>query len=167
QYAALTDAIVAPADPDLIRSDDMAVISRPIDFLGVNYYSYSVVAGDPAAITTAGVRDVTPHDEVTDMNWPVKAAGLSDLLQRIARDYTSIPLMVTENGAAYADRKIEDRVADADRVSYLRRHIEALAVALDAASSEFYRDGAYRLDGEGRSLSASELAEELAELCRR
>jgi beta-glucosidase len=132
QYAALTDAIVAPADPDLIRSDDMAVISRPIDFLGVNYYSYSVVAGDPAAITTAGVRDVTPHDEVTDMNWPVKAAGLSDLLQRIARDYTSIPLMVTENGAAYADRKIEDRVADADRVSYLRRHIEALAVALDA-----------------------------------
>ncbi len=132
QYCELTDAILAPADPDLIRSDDMAIISRPIDFLGVNYYSYAVVANDPTGLAADGVKDVTPRDEVTDMGWPVNATALTDLLQRLARDYTRIPLVVTENGAAYPDRKVEDRIADPDRISYLRRHIEAIAAALDA-----------------------------------
>jgi enolase len=36
---------------------------------------------------------------------------------------------------------------------------EDLAIALDPAASEFYRDGVYRLDGEGRSLSSDELIE--------
>ena len=34
-----------------------------------------------------------------------------------------------------------------------------IAIALDPAVSEIYRDGAYHLDGEGKVLSASELAE--------
>ena len=36
---------------------------------------------------------------------------------------------------------------------------EDVALALDPAASEFYRDGAYRLSGEGRTLSAAELVE--------
>jgi enolase len=36
---------------------------------------------------------------------------------------------------------------------------EQVALAIDPASSEFYRDGAYRLDGEGRTLSAAELVD--------
>ncbi len=39
-----------------------------------------------------------------------------------------------------------------------------VAVAIDAAASEFYRDGVYRLDGEGRSLDSSELVAYLSEL---
>ncbi|MDQ2728036.1 MAG: phosphopyruvate hydratase [Actinomycetota bacterium] len=42
-----------------------------------------------------------------------------------------------------------------------------IALALDAASSEFYDKGTYRLAGEGRSLEASDLVEYLADLCRR
>src|SRR5690606_5011262 len=34
-----------------------------------------------------------------------------------------------------------------------------IAIALDPAVSEIYRDGAYHLDGEGKVLSAEELAE--------
>ncbi|MHB8466043.1 MAG: phosphopyruvate hydratase [Acidimicrobiales bacterium] len=33
---------------------------------------------------------------------------------------------------------------------------EQVAIAMDAASTEFYRDGQYRLEGEGRSLSSAE-----------
>jgi len=36
---------------------------------------------------------------------------------------------------------------------------DEVAIALDPAASEFYRDGAYRLVGEGRTLSAAELVE--------
>ncbi len=41
---------------------------------------------------------------------------------------------------------------------------EDIALAMDVASSEFYSDGAYRLEGEGKSLSSQEMVEVLAEL---
>jgi enolase len=42
-----------------------------------------------------------------------------------------------------------------------------IAIALDCASSELYRDGSYRLESEGKNLSAVELAEYLAGLADR
>jgi len=42
-----------------------------------------------------------------------------------------------------------------------------VAIALDPATSEFYRDGAYVLEHEGRTLSAAELADYWAELAGR
>ena len=42
---------------------------------------------------------------------------------------------------------------------------EDVALALDVASTEFYRDGAYHLEGEGRSLLPEEMVAYLAELC--
>ena len=41
---------------------------------------------------------------------------------------------------------------------------EQVALALDAASTEFFKDGVYRLEGEGKSLSAGEMADYYAEL---
>ena len=42
---------------------------------------------------------------------------------------------------------------------------EQVGLALDVASSEFYKDGQYVLSGEGRTLSSSELVEFYAQLC--
>ncbi len=39
-----------------------------------------------------------------------------------------------------------------------------VALALDAAATEFFRDGAYHLEGEGRSLTPAEMVDFLAEL---
>jgi enolase len=44
---------------------------------------------------------------------------------------------------------------------------DEIALALDVASSEFYKDGRYELSGEGRSLSPDELVSFYAELCQR
>ena len=40
-----------------------------------------------------------------------------------------------------------------------------VAIALDPATTELYRDGSYHLDGEGRVLSSAEMAAYWAELC--
>ncbi len=40
-----------------------------------------------------------------------------------------------------------------------------ISLAMDAAASEFYKDGVYDLAGEGRKLSAAELCDYYAELC--
>jgi len=42
-----------------------------------------------------------------------------------------------------------------------------ITLALDCAASEFYQDGKYELAGEGRSLTAAEFVDYLAELCDR
>ena len=42
-----------------------------------------------------------------------------------------------------------------------------MAIALDPATSELYRDGAYVLEHEGRTLSAAELADYWADLAAR
>ena len=41
---------------------------------------------------------------------------------------------------------------------------EDVVLALDCAATEFFKDGAYRLDGEGRSLTSEQMADYLAEL---
>jgi enolase len=42
---------------------------------------------------------------------------------------------------------------------------EDVALALDAASTEFYKNGKYELAGEGKSLGSDEFAAYLADLC--
>jgi enolase len=44
---------------------------------------------------------------------------------------------------------------------------EDVMFALDCAASEFYRDGAYKLEGEGRTLDAGGMVDYLADLCDR
>ncbi len=44
---------------------------------------------------------------------------------------------------------------------------EQVSLAIDAAASEFYKDGVYHLEGEGRSLSGDELVEFWVDFCDR
>jgi enolase len=46
-------------------------------------------------------------------------------------------------------------------------HREDVAIALDPASTEYYREGAYHLEGEGRTLSSAEMVGYLADLTER
>jgi beta-glucosidase len=53
------------------------------------------------------------------------------LLDRVARDYPGVPLMITENGAAFADTITPDgQVPDADRIAYLDGHLRAAHEAI-------------------------------------
>lgn len=135
-YPAELQTLLGPG-PDPVVAGDLALIASPIDFLGVNYYSSSVVRWNPEG-KPVPVTHVTQRDWVTDMGWPVMPHGLTDLLVRLHQDYgrgrgaQGLPLYVTENGAASADEVVEGKVADPDRIRYLKAHLEAIAKALDA-----------------------------------
>ena len=67
------------------------------------------------------------------MGWNIDPSGMEELLTDIGARYPNLPLMVTENGAAFYDTVSEDgQVHDADRVSYLHGHIDAVGRAIDA-----------------------------------
>ena len=65
------------------------------------------------------------------MGWEVYPDGLTDLLVRLHDEYELPPLYITENGAAFPDDRANGSVPDAQRVSYLERHLDALADAVE------------------------------------
>lgn len=117
--------------PDLIRPGDLATISAPLDFLGVNYYTRNIIrAGRPGTLLPDTVPPA-PSGRLTEMGWEVYPDGLYDVLLRLSRDYPIARLYITENGAAFADQPDEKgEIHDTDRVRYLSLHIQQARRAL-------------------------------------
>ncbi len=134
-----------------IQDGDLAVISTPIDALGVNYYHGEAVSAHPVedqmstmAPSERPKRSPFPATEgvywhkrdlpVTAMDWEVQPEGLTRLLRRVHDDYTgeTVRLSVTENGAAYNDVvEADGSVHDAERADFLRLHLDAILDAID------------------------------------
>ncbi|WP_446219253.1 GH1 family beta-glucosidase [Micromonospora sp. IBHARD004] len=128
-----------------VREDDLKIISSPLDVLGINYYSRHVVAApvggaEPEAYWrspscwpgSADVRFVTRGVPVTDMGWEIDAPGLVETLERVHRDYTDLPLYITENGSAFVDAVVDGQVDDPDRLAYFDAHLRAAHAAISA-----------------------------------
>ena len=115
---------------------DAALCSEPLDFVGVNYYSRSVVQASPGAQPDGVVRVRQSRASHTTMDWEVYPAGLTEALLWTTERYGRIPLYVTENGSAFYDppQPVDGRVEDPLRVDYLRRHLAAVADAVAAGA---------------------------------
>lgn len=131
-YPADTLALLGQAAPR-IEAGDMAAIATETDFLGVNYYFPEMVAAAEGA-GPMRARLMERHGvERTAFGWEVSPQGLVDLLVRIHRDYRPPVIQLTENGSTFEDTLTADgRVHDAERLSYLQRHLGALKQAIDA-----------------------------------
>ena len=103
-----------------------------LDYLGLNYYRRDSVSArsDRAFDWEIGAA---AESEQTQMGWHVAADGLRDVLLELHRTYAPREIVVTENGAAYADTVDPDgRVHDEHRLGYLARHVAAASEALRA-----------------------------------
>ena len=111
------------------RDGDLAAISAPLDFYGVNFYHPTTIgaAPDNASIPFTMVdRTDVPH---TDFDWPVVPAALTRLLTGLHGQYPDLPpVYITENGAAYDD-PADGSVHDTARIAYLDGHLDAVAQA--------------------------------------
>jgi beta-glucosidase len=109
-----------------VRDGDLELIAQPLDFLGVNFYRPHVVVADTDNPVLM-VADVELDAERTSMGWPVVPSALTELLLRVKRDYGDVPLLITENGAAFDDRIDGGTVVeDERRLEYVKQHVEAL-----------------------------------------
>ncbi|MEV0149193.1 MULTISPECIES: GH1 family beta-glucosidase [unclassified Nonomuraea] len=120
-----------------IRDGDLDLIGRPIDLLGVNYYTPTAVqaqpgaAGDPNFPGSEGVLFCSVPTAVTAMGWPIVPSGLTLLLRRLSREYPGTELMITENGADFVDVLTPEGIHDIERTSFIEEHLRALRVSLD------------------------------------
>jgi beta-glucosidase len=129
--ADMLDELTARFGPfDAVRDGDLEAIAEPIDFLGVNYYFGTSVYADADAFL--GFGTAPPKGDATAMGWGVTPDALHALLVRLRREYGEIPLVITENGAAFDDEvPVNGYVDDPKRLRYLREHLGSVARAIE------------------------------------
>ncbi|MFF5447628.1 GH1 family beta-glucosidase [Streptomyces sp. NPDC012888] len=129
-------------DWSFVEDGDLRTAAAPVDSLGINYYSPTEVAAatpSPPSLSPspwAGAERYVRFADVpgprTAMDWPVDADGLYELLVRLRDDLPGVPLVVTENGAAYEDyADPSGQVKDPERVAYLQAHLAAVHRAVE------------------------------------
>jgi beta-glucosidase len=125
---------ISPSGFDVVKSGDLQAIAARTDFLGVNYYNRAVLRSDRVAEEKNQPRTVflAPLSEWTEMGWEVYPDGLFQILTRVAFEYGTPKLYITENGASYSQGPdTHGRVADEKRVRFVRDHLLAARRAID------------------------------------
>ncbi|APT74540.1 beta-glucosidase [Thermosipho melanesiensis] len=108
--------------------NDLDIISVPIDFFGVNYYTRQLVTYDP---DEPFMYKIVPGNlPKTEMGWEVYPSGLYDMLKKLYIRYR-LPLYITENGMAGPDKLEGGLVKDTYRIDYLMKHFEMALKAIN------------------------------------
>jgi enolase len=163
----------------------LAVARAAADDLALPLYRY--IGGVNAHVLPVPMMNVLNGGEHADNNvdiqefmiMPVGAASFSEALRWGAETYHVLKKVLHDRGLSTA---IGDEggfapnlASNEEAVVLLLEAIEKagftpgsdIAIALDAASTEFFRDGNYVLAGEGRTLSPAEMVAYLDSLCSR
>jgi beta-glucosidase len=136
-YGSRLDGILLDGDKDLLKVKT--------DFLGINYYCDGFVRSprpeDKPAIEGGfmpfpqrvdGSAPTELMSNLTAMGWVVTPEGLGNLVQRVHKDWPEIPyIVITENGSAYDDVKVNGEVDDQKRTAYLQAHLQSLQSAVN------------------------------------
>ncbi|RPF49362.1 enolase [Thermodesulfitimonas autotrophica] len=163
----------------------LAVARAAAEWVGLPLYRY--IGGVGANLLPVPLMNVLNGGRHADNNLdlqefmivPVGAPTFADALRMGAEVYHSLRRILHERGLSTAvgdeggfapyleanEEALKLLVAAIEGAGY--KPGEDVALALDPAASEFFRDGSYYLEGEGRSLAAAEMTEYYADLIGR
>ena len=121
-----------------IKDGDMKVISNKMDFVGINTYQREWVKYNPflplfhfdiSGADTTKSRNLGDDVEYTEMGWEVYPQCIWDSVELVGR-YSNVPIMITENGAAFKDNATLGGIRDPQRERYLKEHLKQLHKAI-------------------------------------
>jgi enolase len=168
-----------------ILGASLAVAKAAADARGLPLYRY---VGGVAAhvlpvpmmnIINGGAHADNPIDFQEFMIMPVGAPTMLDAVRAGAEIFHTLKKKLHDKGLATAvgdEGGFAPNLASApDALDFIMESIEAagykpgddVVLALDCAATEFFKDGAYHLEGEGRVLMPDQMAAYLADLCAR
>ena len=138
EYPQRALAGLEPYLPDGWR-DDMAAISAPVDWVGVNYYTRKLIAPDDTG-GFPGYRELAGPLPKTSIGWEIHPEALGRFLRRVDADYAhGLPIYVTENGLALDDPIEDGAVNDQVRIDFVDAHLaEVRAARADGVKVEGY-----------------------------
>jgi beta-glucosidase len=140
------DPVLTGAYPDLeafgippmpVENGDLELISDPGDFYGINFYNPTTVGAAAAASPIPFEIVPTPGAPVTGFGpeWPIVPSALTELLVDFRDRYGDRlpPIIIGENGASFPEPDTTStQLDDADRISYLAGHVDAVGRAVEA-----------------------------------
>jgi beta-glucosidase len=104
-------------------ANDLKIISTPLDFLGLNYYSRFVVKNNPAIPIMAFENVQIPGRDYSEM-WEIYPEGISNMLEMVWKEYHPASIIITENGTSVTDGVDADgSVRDPRRLQYIQDHL--------------------------------------------
>jgi enolase len=130
-------------------------------------------------IVNGGAHADNPIDFQEFMVMPVGAESLAEAVRWGAEIFHTLKKNLHDKGLATAVGDeggfAPNLASPADALDFIMRSIEQagykpgdeVVLALDCAATEFYKNGQYVLEGEGRTLSSEQMVDYLEELCGR
>lgn len=119
-------------DAPEFTEEDMKVVSSPLDFVGMNMYSPTIVCHADNAKGYEEVPFAVSHPRFS-MPWLTFGPGITYWAPRFAKELWNVDrFYITENGCAADDHpNFDGEVYDTDRVAYLRSHFQQALRAVD------------------------------------
>lgn len=115
-----------PAAPKF-TSEDLKIISSPLDFLGINVYTPTYVRADESGAGFAVVPLPSSYPHMASPWLNIGPAALYWAARHAAEIWNVKEIYITENGCSSADVLTPDgHVWDTDRVMYLRNYLRQL-----------------------------------------
>ena len=163
----------------------LAIAKASADSLGVPLYRYigganaHVMPVPMMNIINGGEHADNPIDVQEFMIMPVNADSCTDAIRIGAEIFHELKAKLSAAGhnTAVGDEGgfAPNLAGSEDAIKFIMEAIESAGykagedvyLAIDAASSEFYKDGTYNLKGEGKTLTSQEMAEYWADLVAR
>lgn len=125
-YPEIHQQLPLSQQPEIFEGD-MEIISHPLDFLGVNFYTRAIYSHD----AVNHFKEQPAREPKTDIGWEIFPQAFSQLLISLNKTYNLPPIYITENGAAMPDQLIENQVLDYDRVEYYQSHLNSVNIAIE------------------------------------
>ena len=130
------------------KPGDMQIISHPVDFLGVNYYSREFarsawyvpfLGGWVNEVETGGKEIELDGRQYTVNGREIYPPEFYHTLMRLKNEYGNPPVYITENGAAFTDVLEGGQVHDPRRITFLDGYMKEAARAIhDGADIKGY-----------------------------
>jgi len=130
-------------------------------------------------IVNGGAHADNPIDIQEFMIMPISAGSISEAIRIGSEIFQTLKRSLSDSGHGTNvgdEGGFAPNLKSADEaIGFIMKSIESagynpgddVVLALDAASTEFYADGKYDLEGEGRSLGSEEMVKYLVDLCDR
>jgi enolase len=166
-----------------ILGTSLATAKAAADEAGLSLYRYIGGAGAHLLpvpmmnVMNGGVHADNSVDMQEFMVVPVGADSFVEAVRICAETYHALKKLLhgrglatnvgDEGGFAPNLESNEQAIAAILEAAEAAGHRDAVMIALDPAASEFFRDGAYHLTGEGRTLSSAEMVDLYDDLCTR
>ena len=112
-------------------SNDLKIISKKIDWVGINYYTRTIVKKDNNE-KYFGFKALKGNLPKTDMGWEIYPEGLTEVIMKLIKNYSKkTPIYITENGMAHMETFENGKVDDIERISFYEKHLKEIKKLLN------------------------------------